>query len=134
MLYALDSNVIIAALSGSEAESHKAKELIIAIASGKHQAVVSSLVFGEVLSISKAEVDLAGFLDQVNNLRSIPASDAVCAKAGTLRKQGAAKLKLPDAIHLATALQASADVFVTNDTVLAKAATQLIDVKSLSDL
>ncbi len=134
-IVAIDSNVFIAALSADELHSIIAQQLIRDIAKGLHSAVTSSITLSEVLSVSKAtpDVDLTAFFSQIPNLLTIPADDAICLRAAELRKQHGSKLKLPDALHLATALSMHADTFVTNDVVLAKVATNLIVTKSLSD-
>lgn len=135
MLIALDSNVLIAALSPHEAHSLKAERLIKDIAKGKHSAVVSSLVYGEVLSVStsRGAIDLEDFILHIKNLKTIAANDNICLESGNLRLQYGSKLKLPDAVHLVTALQNKADVFLTNDKVLAKTTQKLIPTKLLSE-
>lgn len=54
-------------------------------------------------------------LFQSANLRLIPVSRTVLERAAQLRAQTPA-LKTPDAIHAATALEAGALTFITNDT------------------
>ena len=54
-------------------------------------------------------------LFQSANLRLIPVSRAILERAAQLRAQTPA-LKTPDAIHAATALEAGALTFITNDT------------------
>jgi predicted nucleic acid-binding protein len=48
------------------------------------------------------------------NLRLVPADAAICRTAARLRA-AQRSLRLPDAIHLATALEQGATAFVTND-------------------
>jgi predicted nucleic acid-binding protein len=136
MVIALDSNVFIAALSVKEDHSPNAQQLIRDIASDKHQAIASSIVFGEVYSVryAKQPVDLLGFFSQIKNLATIPADDSICIKAGELRLEYSPTLKLPDAMHLATATIGKADLFVTNDEKLAKIAQKIITTKLLSQL
>lgn len=132
---ALDSNVFIAALSATETSSLVAQKLIRDVSKGVHSAVASSIVLGEVLMLASAsqDLDLEAFFACITNLLTIPADDTICLKAADLRRQYGKKLKLPDALHLATALLTSADVFITNDFVLAKVTTKLIATKLLSD-
>jgi predicted nucleic acid-binding protein len=136
MLVALDSNVLIAALSLKEEHSPNAQQLIREVASGKHQAIATSIVYGEVYSVRVANqpVDLEGFFSQINNLATIPADDSICKRAGELRFEFGPKLKLPDAMHLATAINGGAALFITNDEKLAKVAQKLIPTKLLSQL
>jgi len=53
MLIALDSNVFIAALSPKEDHSPAAQQLVRDIAGAKHQAIASSIVYGEVIGLTK---------------------------------------------------------------------------------
>jgi len=133
MLIALDSNVFIAALSGNEEHSLAAQQLLREVAAGKHRAVASSIVYGEILSVSTGRVDLEGFFASVERLVTIPADDGVCLQAGQLRQAHGGKLKLPDAMHAATALLANADIFVTNDKQLASVTQKIVPTKSLAD-
>lgn len=132
---ALDSNVFIAALSAGEPHSVVAQQLVRDIAQGVHSAVASSIAFGEVLGVSDAaqELDLAAFFSSMVNLVTVPADDAICLRAAELRRRHGSKLKLPDALHLATALGMKVDVFITNDITLAKVASSVMATKSLSE-
>lgn len=135
MLIAVDSNVFIAALSPHEEHSAIAQHLIRDIAEGRHQAIASSIVYGEVLGVSKKGdigLDIEDFITHITHLSIIPAGDAICLQAGELRRSLGSKLKLPDALHVATAISVKADVFVTNDVPLAKAAQTLVPVKPLA--
>jgi predicted nucleic acid-binding protein len=135
MLIAIDSNVFIAALSPNEEHSPNAQKLVRDVATGKHTAVASSIVFGEVLGVantSRAE-EIEDFFSHINNLKTHPANDSICVRAGALRREHGPALKLPDAIHLTTALVNSVDVFITNDDRLVKAAQKLIPTKLLSE-
>jgi predicted nucleic acid-binding protein len=135
MLLALDSNVFIAALTGNEPHSQAAQQLIRNIAADRHRAVASSMVFGEILGIStgKNGPDLDSFFSSIKHLSTVPADDGICLGAAQLRKRHGAKLRLPDALHLVTAMFAGADVFITNDKVLAKTARALLPTKTLAD-
>lgn|SRR5487761_1427088 len=136
MLVTLDSNVFIAALSPKEKHSPNAQQLIHDVAGGKQHAIASSIAYGEVYSVRvpNQPLDLEGFFSHIDHLEIIPADDSVCLKAGELRLEYGSKLKLPDAIHLATALCANADLFITDDEKLAKIAQKLIATKLLSQL
>lgn len=136
MIIALDSNVFISALSSKEEQSLNAQRLVREIAVGKHQAIASSVVFGEVYSVKvkNQPLDLEGFFFQINNLKTVPANDSVCLMAGELRLKYGPALKLPDAVHLATALDNDVNLFVTNDRQFAKIAQKLIPTKLLSQV
>lgn len=137
MLVALDSNVFIASLSPKENHSPAAQQLARDIASAKHQAFASSIVYGEVIGVAKETqpsiLDLPSFFLSFRNLETVPADDNICAKAGKLRQAYGTKLRLADAIHLATALEQNADFFITNDLALAKIAKGIVPTKILAD-
>lgn len=136
MIIAIDSNVFISALSPHELHSNNAQKLIREVNNGKHMAIASSIVYGEVFSVSIANkpIDLNDFFSHVDNLTTIPANDSVCMRAGELRLEYGSKLKLPDAMHLATAILNKASLFITNDETLAKITKGLIPTKLLSEL
>lgn len=136
MLIAIDSNVFIAALSPSEEHSSIAQKLVRDIVQGKYQAITSSIAYGEILSVStpsENDLDLESFFSHIENLSTIPADNTICLKAGQLRKEYGSKLKLPDALHTATGMLASADMFITNDIPLAKIAKKLLPTTLLSE-
>lgn len=135
MLIALDSDVLIAALSPHEAHSENAQNLLRSIASGTHKAVCSSLIYGEVLSVGtgKQPIDLEEFIEQIRNLKTIVADDDICLQSGKLRLEQGGSLKLPDAMHIVTAIKTHADLFITNDAKLAKKSKNLLPTTLLSD-
>lgn len=137
MSVALDSNVFIAALSPKENHSPIAQRLVQDIASAKYRAVVSSIVYGEVIGVAKetrsSVLDLPSFFRSLRNLETVSADDNICAAAGRLRQEYGTKLRLADAIHLATALEQKAEVFITNDLTLAKIAKGIIPTKTLAN-
>ena len=135
MLVALDSDILIAALSPHEEHSLIAQQLMRDIASGKYKAVSSSLIYGEVLSIGsgKRPIDLEGFIEQIRNLTTTACGDDLCLKAGELRLKHGSSLRLPDALHLVTAIKNKADLFITNDERLAKKATEYLPTKLLAE-
>lgn len=135
MILALDSNIFIAALSPHETGSIKAQKAIREIAAGKYGAVASSIVYGEVLDMSSSkELDVQDFFAHIAHLSTVAADDGICLEAGRLRQKYGSALKLPDALHLATALTQKAGTFVTDDSVLAKIAGKVMPVQMLSEL
>ena len=76
--------------------------------------------------------DFEAFVSHITNLTTAPGDNSICLRAGDLRKQHGPRLKLPDAIHLATAEQARADWFITNDEVLARIAESVLPTKLLA--
>lgn len=78
-------------------------------------------------------LDLSGFFALIPHLITVPVDDVVCVKAGQLRADYGKSLRLPDALHLATALFANADIFITNDKKLATVAIEIIPTALLAD-
>lgn len=101
--------------------------------SGKKPGAYSSIMFGEVLSVSTSEGSsnsLRQFVDHFGgNLAEVPANREVCLLAASLRKDH--KLKLPDAIHLASAIHIGAKTFVSPDKQLLKVARKYMRVVDL---
>ncbi len=95
------------------------RELFQAIEENRFSAVLSSLVFAELLvpayRAGKPEeaARLQHVLTHFPNLEIVPLSPAIAAEAARLRARYS--LRTPDAIHLATALDRRAVGFVTND-------------------
>jgi predicted nucleic acid-binding protein len=79
--------------------------------------VASSLIIAETLTLPPGhrESELAGYLDffALPNLSLIPVDNAIARRAAELSMRH--NLGTPDAVHLATALAAKAEVFITND-------------------
>lgn len=132
---ALDSNVFIAALSGDETYSGTAQKIIQNIQSGQFSAIYSVIVLAEVRGSGtnlNREVTINGFFGSLANSRPVVVDTSIANLAGGLRQQYA-KLRLPDAIHLATALDQKAGLFITNDLTLAKIAKGIVPTKTLAD-
>ena len=115
VVVALDSNVFIAFFE-QDNEFYKASaEIMKAIESGLLSVTYSALVYGEVMRMPHGNSlePIGQFFDNLNG-QDYPADRVVCSKAAELRHTYSA-LKLPDAIHLASALIARADIFITAD-------------------
>lgn len=100
------------------------KRLIQQIDNGGLRAICSSIVFGEVVYTSRDNESLAAveaFFERLAGYTDLPADRTICRKAAELRQKYTA-LKLPDAIHLATALTANVDEFITADKLLSRIA------------
>lgn len=116
MKLALDANILIYAIETQSPFSGAASTVVRQAPLHGHETLVSELALLEVLSmpgISDAEAELAW-----DNLAASVTS--VCTVSRTVLR-GAAKLRrtyglrTPDALHIASALEAKADFFVTND-------------------
>ncbi len=116
----LDTNVWIYALEGFESFSRPLAELFARIDEGELAAVTSELTLAEVLvkpfQSNRQELERI-YLDNLQTSATLtvaPVSREVLMSAARLRAQYP-PLKLPDAIHAATALAHDAHTFITND-------------------
>ncbi|MGL5136789.1 MAG: type II toxin-antitoxin system VapC family toxin [Beijerinckiaceae bacterium] len=117
---AIDSNVVIHAVEGEEADpvSAACRRLIFDMPTPQ-AFIVSELILAEVLvlPIRRGNSDLTRFyrrlFTDLRTFRMISVTRAVLLEAARLRS--VSSLKLPDAIHLATATRAGCAAFVTMD-------------------
>lgn len=125
---ALDTNVFIS-LFANEPLGKKVVPIIDAAANhGKLELIASVLAFAECAvrpyqEGNWAALDQIKLMFQMPHLNVFPVDDRVAEEAARLR--AVYNFKMPDAIHLATAIIQQADVFLTND-------HRLISVKELS--
>lgn len=115
----LDTNIWIYALEGYPSFIQFLTELFIGIDQGSLNAVTSELTLAEVLVKPLMDQNLQRqniyhqALQSSKSLEVVPVSREVLLKAAELRAE--CNLKLPDAIHAATALQTKCFNFLTND-------------------
>lgn len=134
-LLALDSNIFLYVLLNQPPVSQRARDVLRAIELGESDGLFSALTYGEVLG-EKTDKSLKiayQFLDELRNLTCVAVSSNIGKRAGTLR-QLHPLLGLADSVHLATAIEQGADVFMTHDIPLAKIANKVIATKTLNDL
>jgi len=121
----LDSNIIIYAIERNHSWARTAKSLLDAIEDRVFLAIASELAVAEVLSkpLAVGNQNLVRKYEQVFaddiGLKMFPIDRNVLLQAAHLR--GRLKLKLFDAIHVATARQAGCDHFLTQDERLGRA-------------
>ena len=118
-MIALDSNVFIYALNAHPEFGQKAREVLLS----RYEKVACELIFGEIFSSPKLENESLGnkvmsFLED-QRIDYVPITREVNLKAGQLRRKYKS-LKMADALHLAAAILCGADIFITNDSSLAK--------------
>jgi predicted nucleic acid-binding protein len=117
--YYLDTNVIISAVEATNAFGPAQTRFIERIDAGEIETITSELTLAECLVKPLAERSIEAvkayltFLDGRTDLPTIPVSRDILIEAARLR--GVLAIKLPDAIHVATAIWALCDSFVTND-------------------
>lgn len=115
----LDVNIWIYALEGYPAYIQDLTQLFQSIDRGNFTAVTSELSLAEALVKPIQNQDLAQqatykqFIRTTQNLSVIPVNRDVLIEAARLR--ATVNIKLPDAIHAATALLTPCTTFLTND-------------------
>lgn len=115
----LDTNIVIYALEGFAPYRPILLELLENLDQGVIRGVTSELTLAEVLvkpfrDGNQDRIDAyESFLFGRENLRVVPVTRDVLVKAATLRASSG--IRLPDAIHLATAMIHGCDAFLTND-------------------
>lgn len=117
---ALDTNIFIYALNTSANKSEKARLILQAIKEVNPATSISVLVFEEFLVKvykDKMERDLAYYEDFLTGggmIRVVDLDRNIARKAALLRAKHES-LRAPDAIHLASAIEAKARIFITAD-------------------
>jgi predicted nucleic acid-binding protein len=120
----LDANVWIYALEGYSAFAVPLTALFARIDAGELIAITSEFTLAEVLVKPFADRNVAlqeRYLETLQNRRSlriVPMTHNILIAAARLRAQLPA-LKMPDALHAATALENGAGIFISNDVRLA---------------
>ena len=115
---AIDSNVLIYLLEGSDRRAEISARLVDAIGRGEVEGSLASLGLAEILVPVAAADDAQAFEEAATTLRDlgfrIVTLDAATAEdAAWIR--GRTGASMPDAVHLACARRAGGTVFVTND-------------------
>lgn len=114
---ALDTNILITAFNNPNGESAK---LLLKIKEISPKVFISTLVFEEFLVKiyrKKLEKDLAGYEDFITagGLFIVVNVDRQIARKAAQLRAAYSSLRAPDAIHLATAIESKAKLFVTCD-------------------
>lgn len=132
---AVDTNIFIT-IFAKEPMFEKVKAVVsLAADENKIELIASVLAYAECLAVplrynNQEDVEQIRLAFQMPNLYVCPMNSEVAVEAASLRaKYG---FKMPDAIHLATALTCEADCFLTNDRRLVKC--EEIKVLSLEEL
>ena len=115
----LDTNILIYAVEGYEPEAAFLQGLLAALEEGRFAAVTSELTLAEVLvkpfglGREDAVAAYAELLTPSDRLTVLPVDRAILVEAA--RQRAALGMPMPDAVHVATALAAGCDLFLTND-------------------
>jgi predicted nucleic acid-binding protein len=118
----LDTNVFIEAFEGRGPLSEKLASFLVAVENQNCQRLVTSELTLAELLVKPIELQRHDLIQTYDNwtisnpyLEVVPVSRDVLGDAA-LRRARDKSLKLPDAIHLATAIRAGCGYFLTNDT------------------
>jgi predicted nucleic acid-binding protein len=115
----LDTNLFIYAVEGYPPEEAFVRELFEALERGELAAATSELALAEALvrPFALGWKDIAAIyaelLSPSDRLAVVPVDRTVLVEAA--RQRAALGLRMPDAIHVASALAAGCGVFLTND-------------------
>lgn len=132
----MDTNIVIYAIEGIAGYAAQVQPLLLAMKTAEVFVVTSELSLAETLvgPIKSNNLSIQqtyrSFLTTSPILEVVPVSRRILEEAAQLR--ATTKLQLPDAIHLATALQYQCDSFLTND--VAFKSLNLPQVKMLADV
>lgn len=117
--YTLDTVTIIYFLERHPRYYQTVKEIFEQIETGKISAIISTLVFTELLvpvyktKEYKHADRIVHILSNFPNLKTIPLTTKISTTAARLRARHG--LRTPDAIHIATALESKSKGIITND-------------------
>jgi len=120
----LDTNIFICCFEENPEFGPKSRKILEKIETGKLQAVCSSLVWAELIaqadigSNSARVSDLKAQFVSIPNLGIVAADFEICELAGKLKSKY--NIKLPDSLHLASAIHSKCDCFVSFDKNLKK--------------
>ncbi|MCX7015211.1 MAG: type II toxin-antitoxin system VapC family toxin [Candidatus Sumerlaeota bacterium] len=115
----LDANIFIYAFEKLPEFQQEVVDLFHSFDRGDLDAVTSELTLAEILvkPFAAQSIEIVSAYEKaINSSRSlevVPVDRAILVQAARLRAK--AKLRLPDAIHLATALRAKCGSFLAND-------------------
>jgi predicted nucleic acid-binding protein len=117
-LVALDANILIYVLEGSEAFGAQARAVLDALDDGVVAASMATIGQVEILAGPARATDSSIFERTADEIRSmgitfVPLTEAIAEDAAWLR--GTVGMALADAIHVASARAAGATVLITND-------------------
>ena len=124
----LDTNILIYLLEGHQQYGNLVATTLEELTAQNQLLITSSITVTEFLAGTSSS-SLAT-LQQVPKLRFITLDEDLAERAAMLQRNQPS-LQIGDAIHLATAIQEQAELFFTNDKLLAKNASNYLAVKIL---
>jgi predicted nucleic acid-binding protein len=130
---AYDTNILIYALEGTSSWSKAAQSIV---QKGEHEgAVLSVLSWQELLTgvvlHEGHPAELIAVLGDLGATKFVPVNLAICKRAVNLTKRYGRAVYGYDAVHIATAIECNANVFITNDKMLTNLRLDEIVVQGL---
>lgn len=117
---ALDTNIFICALNKKDSRQEKSLKILVQIKEKNIKVSISVLVLEEFfIRIYKQNQEenissLLDFISMGNMVAVLDVNKELALQAAKLRAQYSS-LRTPDAIHLASAIEAGANIFITTD-------------------
>lgn len=111
-----DANIFIYLLEGNEVFEPAVSQLRDLISEDQITVMSSDLIYTEVLAhpaLSGNKDAIEHIIGFIGNFDVQPLTQSITVHAGILR--GETGMKTPDALHVAAAVQSSAEVFLSND-------------------
>ena len=124
----LDTNILIYLMEGHRQYANEVAVALEELTAKNQPLITSSITVTEFLAGTTSS-SLAT-LQQVPKLRFIALDEFLAEEAANLQRKHLS-LQIGDAIHLATAIQEQADLFFTNDKLLAKIVSNYLKLKAL---
>ena len=133
MKVCLDTNCVIYLVENNPLWTPKIRRRLMPLLSAGDTLAVSDLARSECLVGPLHAGDAATLADHQRFFSSpavamLPMTAAVCERAVAIRVASALKIKLPDALHLAAAVEQGCDLFLTNDVPLASCLAIAVEV------
>ena len=132
-MIAIDSNIVIYALNNNADFAIYAQSILLRMQ--KVGGIMSTILRTESLCITKDPIvrnEIHSFLSDIKNTIFISVDPKIADYAGQILADYPA-IKIADAIHLATAKQAGATEFWTNDNKLCKVSIKDLIIRPLSE-
>lgn len=133
-MIAYDTNILIYAFEGDSEWAAAAQTIV---EQGERDGAVLSLLAwqelmtGAVLKGKGADATIAMVLRDLGATKFVPVTREICERAVDLTKRYGKQVYGYDAIHIATAIEHKATVFVTNDKPLLNVRIEGLDIRGL---
>ena len=133
-MIAYDTNILIYALEGTGEWTAAAQAIV---EQGERDGAVLSvlawqeLMNGAIIKGNGVDARVANALHDLTATKFIPVTRAICERAVGLTKKYSKQVYGYDAIHIATALEHKASVFVTNDKTLLAVQVEGLEIRGL---